>query len=101
MSLFRNFVKVKPMKMFYRVILLRIFEDGRISNQTSIHPTEDNACHYAKGALLTGSADGFVVIEEFKDNWTVVCEHLDVTRYNVTLRQGMFRIERIEELALV
>jgi hypothetical protein len=89
------------MKMFYRVILLRIFEDGRISNQTSIHPTEDNSYHYAKGALLTGSADGFVVIEESKDSWQVVLQHLDVTRYNVTLRGGVLRIERQPELALV
>ncbi|AEC53178.1 hypothetical protein SCRM01_232 [Synechococcus phage S-CRM01] len=85
------------MKMFYRVILLRIYEDGRISNQTSIHPTEDNACHYAKGALLTGSADGFAVIEECKDDWNVVLQHLDVTHYCVTLRNDMFRIERAQQ----
>ena len=89
------------MKLYYRVILLRTFEDGRISNQTSIHPTEDNACHYAEGTLLTGSADGFVVIEEHKNGWNVVCEHLDVTRFCVTDRNGMFRIERWLQPALV
>jgi hypothetical protein len=90
------------MKMFYRVILLRVYEDGRISNQTSIHPTEDNACHYANGALLTGSADGFVVIEECKNDWSVVLECLDVhpVEYGVTYRNGLFRIERVQELVI-
>lgn len=89
------------MQMFYRVILLRIFEDGRISNQTSIHPTQENAYSYAKGAVLTGSADGFVVIEEFKDDWAVVLQHLNVAQYELTLRNDMFRIERIQQLAEV
>ena len=89
------------MKLFHRLILLRIYEDGRISNQTSIHPTEDNASRYANDCLKTGSADGFVVIEESKDSWRVVSEHLDVTRYNVTLRGGVLRIERQPELVLV
>jgi hypothetical protein len=89
------------MKLFHRLILLRIYKDGRISNQTSIHPTEDNAYNYAINCVNTGSADGFVVIEESKDSWRVVSEHLDVTRYNATLRCGVFRIERQPELVLV
>lgn len=89
------------MKLFHRLILLRIYKDGRISNQTSIHPTEGNAYSYAIDCMTTGSADGFVVIEESKDSWRVVSEHLDVTRYNVTFRGGVLRIERQPELVLV
>lgn len=89
------------MKLYYRVILLRVYGDGRISNQTSIHPTEDNAIDYAKGTLLTGSADGFVVIDEHIDDWKVVCECLDRAKYDVSLRNGIFRIERSPAVAIV
>lgn len=89
------------MKMFYRLILLNIYEDGRISNQTSIHPTLDNASTYAVACINAGSSDAYVVIEEFKNDWVVVESHLDVTRYEVTVRNGVPRIERVAELQLV
>lgn len=86
------------MKMFYRLILLNIYEDGRISNQTSIHPTEENACRYAQDCLKVGSSDGFVILEECKDDWNVVISYLDTTRYEVTQRNGVPRIERVAQL---
>ena len=85
--------------MHYRVILLRIFEDGRISNQTSIHPTYDNALHYAKGALLTGSADGFSVIKETSHGWNVLVQQGLGWQYMVTETNGLIRIERTSEAA--
>lgn len=87
--------------MFYRLILLRVYADGRISNQTSIHPTQVNASNYAKACIEAGSSDYYVVIEERTDDWNVVESHLDTTRYEITCRNNIFRIERIKEFQLV
>lgn len=88
------------MKLYYNLLLLRKYSDGRISNEMSIHPTRERAFSRATDCIDSGSSDGFAVIEEWKNAWRVTDEH-GLDGYTITLRNGVHRIEKAQVLTLV